>query len=91
MNPHYWPDGYNAAAHGEPAQAQVPRGFDVQDPRHRAQLDQHMRQINLQLGPQTDHYTPDGALRGIAADDPRLQEHWQSYMSKVGTSRMIQD
>jgi hypothetical protein len=51
------------------------------------QLDQHhqqMRQINLQLGaPQSEHYTPDGALRGIAAEDPRLQEHWQAYMAKV--------
>lgn len=29
------------------------------------------------------HYTPEGALRGIAADDMSLQETWQSYMSKV--------
>ncbi|KAJ6591211.1 fungal-specific transcription factor domain-containing protein [Mycena vulgaris] len=96
MNPHYWPGGY---AQMEPAQ-QVqphPRALEAQDPRqrHRVQLDQHqqqLRQINLQLGqPQADHYTPDGALRGIAAEDPRLQEHWQVYMSKVGSPRMIQD
>lgn len=29
------------------------------------------------------HYTPEGALRGIAADDRSLQETWQSYMEKV--------
>ena len=28
-------------------------------------------------------YTPEGALRGIAADDYSLQETWQSYMYKV--------
>jgi hypothetical protein len=33
--------------------------------------------------PATYHYTPEGALRGIAADDPRLQETWQTYMSNV--------
>ncbi|KAJ7507374.1 fungal-specific transcription factor domain-containing protein [Mycena galericulata] len=92
MNPHYWPDGYTAQS--DPVVAQ-PRGYEMQqqDPRaHRVQLDQQMRQVNLQLGqPQMDHYTPDGALRAIAAEDPRLQEHWQTYMSKVGSPRMIQD
>lgn len=29
------------------------------------------------------HYTPEGALRGIAADDSSLQETWQLYMGKV--------
>ena len=34
--------------------------------------------------PQHHHrYTPEGALRGIAADDRSLQETWQSYMNKV--------
>jgi hypothetical protein len=95
INPHYWPGGYEAAQ--PPAQAQAPppppsHGYNAaQDPRrqHRVQLDQHqqqLRQINLQIGqPQTEHYTPDGALRGIAAEDPRLQEHWQVYMSKVNS------
>ncbi|KAK1236247.1 hypothetical protein PQX77_000509 [Marasmius sp. AFHP31] len=36
-------------------------------------------------------YTPEGAMRGIAADDPRLQETWQSYMQKVGTPAMLED
>ncbi len=40
----------------------------------------------LQPRPQYhQHYTPDGALRGIAADDRSLQETWQSYMNKVCT------
>jgi hypothetical protein len=92
LNPHYWPapGGYGAPTEPAPPQVQAPHGYDAtQDPRqrHRVQLDQHhqqMRQINLQLGaPQSEHYTPDGALRGIAAEDPRLQEHWQAYMAKV--------
>ncbi|KAJ2915729.1 hypothetical protein MD484_g4662, partial [Candolleomyces efflorescens] len=33
--------------------------------------------------PTAYHYTPEGALRGIAAEDPRLQETWQTYMSNV--------
>jgi hypothetical protein len=32
---------------------------------------------------QHQQYTPEGALRGIAADDHSLQETWQSYMNKV--------
>ena len=32
---------------------------------------------------QQQRYTPEGALRGIAADDHSLQETWQSYMNKV--------
>ncbi|KAG6857508.1 hypothetical protein H0H87_002133 [Tephrocybe sp. NHM501043] len=39
--------------------------------------------------PQHQHYTPDGALRGIAADDRSLQETWQSYMYKVGSPRHL--
>ncbi|RXW22261.1 hypothetical protein EST38_g3612 [Candolleomyces aberdarensis] len=40
-----------------------------------------------QQHPAAYHYTPEGALRGIAAEDPRLQETWQTYMSNVGTPR----
>ncbi|KAG7095619.1 hypothetical protein E1B28_006343 [Marasmius oreades] len=36
-------------------------------------------------------YTPEDAMRGIAADDPRLQETWQAYMYKVGTAQMLED
>ncbi|KAF9563813.1 hypothetical protein CPC08DRAFT_705725 [Agrocybe pediades] len=39
--------------------------------------------------PMHHHYTPDGALRGIAAEDHSLQETWQSYMNKVGTPRQF--
>ncbi|KAF7342001.1 hypothetical protein MVEN_01787200 [Mycena venus] len=77
---------------------QAPDGYDAsQDPqqRHRVQLDQHkeqLRQINLQQGvPQTEQYTPDGAMRGFVAEDSRLQEHGKSYMAKVGSPHMIQD
>ncbi|KAF9485642.1 hypothetical protein BDN70DRAFT_870940 [Pholiota conissans] len=34
-------------------------------------------------------YTPENALRGIAADDRSLQETWQSYMEKVGSPRQF--
>nr|GAT43300.1 predicted protein [Mycena chlorophos] len=59
-------------------------------------MEQHQQQLRsntLQIDPGYEqyHYTPDGAMRGIAAEDPRLQEHWQIYMSKVGSPRMIQD
>lgn len=36
-----------------------------------------------------DHYTPEAALRGIAADDHSLQETWQSYMYNVGSPRQF--
>ena len=35
-------------------------------------------------------YTPEGALRGIAADDHSLQETWQSFMNKV-TLQFVDD
>ncbi|KAF8233042.1 hypothetical protein L208DRAFT_1268931 [Tricholoma matsutake] len=35
------------------------------------------------------HYTPDAALKGIAADDRSLQETWQSYMYNVGSPRHL--
>ena len=37
----------------------------------------------MQMPRHYQQYTPEGALRGIAADDRSLQETWQSYMSKV--------
>jgi hypothetical protein len=36
-----------------------------------------------QLQYRHNQYTPEGALRGIAADDTSLQETWQSYMNNV--------
>ncbi|KAF8909644.1 hypothetical protein CPB84DRAFT_1765097 [Gymnopilus junonius] len=38
---------------------------------------------------QHQQYTPEGALRGIAADDRSLQETWQSYMNNVGSPRQF--
>ena len=50
-----------------------------------AVLPGYTSQPALQPRPQYHHqqYTPDAALRGIAADDRSLQETWQSYMNKV--------
>ena len=42
--------------------------------------------LQPQLRYQHQQYTPDSALRGIAADDRSLQETWQSYMNKVWSS-----
>ncbi|KAJ7031566.1 hypothetical protein C8F04DRAFT_959994 [Mycena alexandri] len=90
LNPHYWSGGYPQTEGAPSAPAPQPLGYDGQDPRRQQHLDQQLRQINLQLGqPQSEHYTPDGALRGLAAEDPRLQEHWQVYMSKVRTSTVV--
>ena len=45
---------------------------------------QYENGVAVDGGPQVPyHYTPDAALRGIAADDPRLQETWQTYMNSV--------
>ncbi|KDR77286.1 hypothetical protein GALMADRAFT_96046 [Galerina marginata CBS 339.88] len=38
---------------------------------------------------QHQQYTPESALRGIAADDRSLQETWQTYMSNVGSPRQF--
>ncbi|KAF9269469.1 hypothetical protein L218DRAFT_1072308 [Marasmius fiardii PR-910] len=43
------------------------------------QAQQHVQHVGQQPYHQ---YTPEDAMRGIAADDPRLQETWQSYMYK---------
>jgi len=100
MNTHYWQPPQQQEGYAVPVAAQPPaptRGYEMppqqQHQQHGVQqLNQHMHHINLQLGQhQTEHYTPDGVLRGIAAEDPRLQEHWQSYMAKVGSARMLHD
>ncbi|KAJ7057156.1 fungal-specific transcription factor domain-containing protein [Mycena amicta] len=92
--PHYWTGAGSGYPQGQPEQQQPRAAYDSHS-QHRTHMHQHqqqLRQINLQLDPPYDHhYTPDGAMRGIAAEDPRLQEHWQMYMSKVGSPRMIQD
>ncbi|KAK0484663.1 hypothetical protein IW261DRAFT_1331075 [Armillaria novae-zelandiae] len=35
------------------------------------------------------HYTPEGAMRGIAADDQSLQQTWQSYMYNVSRKTFV--
>ncbi|KAK0205424.1 fungal-specific transcription factor domain-containing protein [Desarmillaria ectypa] len=35
------------------------------------------------------HYTPEGAMRGIAADDQSLQQTWQSYMYNVSLTILL--
>ncbi|KAF5313331.1 hypothetical protein D9611_008642 [Ephemerocybe angulata] len=49
----------------------------------------HMGYSGQGQQPQSYHYTPEGALRGIAAEDPRLQETWQTYMNSVGSPRQF--
>ncbi|KAL0578343.1 hypothetical protein V5O48_003657 [Marasmius crinis-equi] len=61
---------------------------DVNMPYHNQQH-QHVQHMEMQQPYQ--QYTPEGAMRGIAADDPRLQETWQSFMYKVGTPHMLED
>ncbi|KAF7325243.1 Fungal-trans domain-containing protein [Mycena kentingensis (nom. inval.)] len=80
------PTAYQASQywqHQQPARAY--------DPQHQHQQQQHLRQINLQIDPHYGHYTPDAAMRGIATEDPAVQEHWQNYMHNVGSPRMIQN
>ncbi|KAH9474722.1 putative transcriptional regulatory protein C1F7.11c [Psilocybe cubensis] len=57
-----------------------------------AMPDQRSTGPGYTVGPAHAHhqqYTPENALRGIAADDRGLQETWQSYMNKVGTPRQF--
>lgn len=55
------------------------------EPPGAASIGEFAMQTPLQPQPRYQHqqYTPEGALKGIAADDRSLQETWQSYMSKV--------
>ncbi|TFK25407.1 hypothetical protein FA15DRAFT_668474 [Coprinopsis marcescibilis] len=79
---HYWPAAPTGYAGGPAHQPQSPQQQQQQQQQHQQQ----------QRYPQhTYHYTPEGALRGIAAEDPRLQETWQSYMSNVGSPRIFDD
>ncbi|PPQ92184.1 hypothetical protein CVT25_008958 [Psilocybe cyanescens] len=59
-----------------------------------AMPDQRTTAAAYAVGPAHGHhpheqYTPENALRGIAADDRGLQETWQSYMNKVGSPRQF--
>ncbi|KAJ7594208.1 fungal-specific transcription factor domain-containing protein [Mycena floridula] len=35
------------------------------------------------------HYTPDGAMHGMAAEDHGLQQTWTNYMHQVGSPRLM--
>uniref|UniRef100_A0A0W0F0V7 Zn(2)-C6 fungal-type domain-containing protein n=1 Tax=Moniliophthora roreri TaxID=221103 RepID=A0A0W0F0V7_MONRR len=80
----------NHSHHPPPNQTQY--WHNSLDPNMAYQDHQHpqMHQMHMQQQPY-QQYTPEGAMRGIAADDPRLQETWQSYMYKVGTPHMLDD
>lgn len=56
-----------------------------------AMANQQVDSMHYGVGPSQQHYTPDGALQGIAADDRGLQETWQSFMTKVYISCAITD
>ncbi|KAH6903168.1 hypothetical protein BKA70DRAFT_1301768 [Coprinopsis sp. MPI-PUGE-AT-0042] len=70
-----------------PATAYSPSGGPGQQRYSSMHQPQHPQQQQQQQG----FYSPDVSLRGIAAEDPRLQETWQSYMSNVGSPRLFDD
>ncbi|KAJ3761423.1 hypothetical protein EV360DRAFT_37822, partial [Lentinula raphanica] len=43
----------------------------------------HQGHVPLHISNTHQHYTPEAAMQGMAAEDPRLQETWTSYMYKV--------
>jgi len=73
----YWP----AATSSFAMPVDLPSGVSISD---------FNPQTPLQPQPHYHHYTPEGALRGIAADDSSLQETWQSYMNKVWINVILQ-
>ncbi|KAG2007078.1 fungal specific transcription factor domain-containing protein, variant 3 [Coprinopsis cinerea AmutBmut pab1-1] len=80
----YWPAAPTGYAGGPgPGQPRYPQQHHQQPPPPHAHQHQHAYQHQQ---PHQAYYTPEGALRGIAADDPRLQETWQSYMQNVSAS-----
>jgi hypothetical protein len=92
---HYPP---NASSHSQPA-PQSWTGY----PQHQHQP-QHQPQQQIKYAPQEytygvpppvplqhSHYTPDAAMRGLAADDHSLQETWTSFMYQVGSPRQFLD
>lgn len=76
----YWPAASNSFAmpNQQPISRPSTSGYSdgsISTAPPRMQIPEHHHQHQ--------HYTPEGALRGIAADDRSLQETWQSYMNKV--------
>lgn len=89
----YWAAAPNAVQE----QAHIQQGYPAQQehhvqytgqypgqvhPGHSTQY-QHPHQPQPQPQQQQQQYTPTGVLRGIAADDSRLQETWTTYMYNV--------
>jgi len=82
----YWPNGHHAeeAVYTE---HQLPRQSQLVS--HQQQ--QHFNGVSHGAVSVHQQYTPEAAMQGIAAEDPRLQETWQSYMYKVGSPRLMLD
>ncbi|KAF5392776.1 hypothetical protein D9757_001017 [Collybiopsis confluens] len=90
----YWSNGHHASAAPEgvvytdhPPPSRQPL---VGPPHHQ----QHPQYYSIPRTTPVSHlpqYTPEAAMQGMAAEDPRLQETWQSYMSNVTSSRLMLD
>jgi hypothetical protein len=80
-NPQYW---QNPEGAGQYHNQRLPAGGY---PVGHGQEAHYPTQFHLQTS-YPDHYTPDGALRGIAAEDNSLQETWQqSFRYPAGMSQ----
>ncbi|KAJ3978698.1 hypothetical protein F5890DRAFT_1559842, partial [Lentinula detonsa] len=49
----------------------------------------HHGHVPPPIPPTHQQYTPEAAMQGMAAEDPRLQETWTSYMYKVSSPRLM--
>ncbi|KIK61336.1 hypothetical protein GYMLUDRAFT_42922 [Collybiopsis luxurians FD-317 M1] len=86
----YWTNGHHAPA---------PEGTvygDHPPPSRHGQIGSHQHHQHYPSVPRVvpvsnSHYTPEAAMQGMAAEDPRLQETWQSFMYNVSTPRQLQD
>ncbi|KAE9406550.1 hypothetical protein BT96DRAFT_875520 [Gymnopus androsaceus JB14] len=76
----YWTHGHHAAVEGV-----VYNEHQLPPRQNQLHQQQHYNGHSHAPVPVPIHqqYTPEAAMQGIAAEDPRLQETWQSYMSKV--------
>ncbi|KAJ3746408.1 hypothetical protein DFH05DRAFT_1394703 [Lentinula detonsa] len=86
----YWPNEHHSA---------MVEGVAYNDHQHPARptLQQpqrynhgHHGHVPPPIPPTHQQYTPEAAMQGMAAEDPRLQETWTSYMYKVSFSLYLQ-
>ncbi|KAG5643330.1 hypothetical protein DXG03_001180 [Asterophora parasitica] len=79
------PEQAYTQAHVHPHSTQEPQPATVptQESYQYWEIPETVYAVNGQVTQVQQHYTPDAALRGIAADDRSLQETWQSYMYQV--------